>query len=670
MQNHPVVPAFDEQAFSARIGPILEDTLAKAFDKLSVSGRPGLFPTPKTPSLVEEPALTGPMTPSTGGALSTRIDPAVFVAMKEIVKGRFRSVEQAAAVQAAWERKNHLLAILATGGGKTLVAEVTTRLERSAGMLNVIMVPLKALADDLKARFTKGRVMVETWRGPDTPRSQVLIAIFEDAGKRTFIDYLKAHMEKGTLGRIFVDECHYPVFGTPDFRPGMRALAELVILGAQLVLLTATAPPVSTGKLLEFYGVPHATIIRGSTNRPNIRYEVTKLPTRSPDTSEVRYTYLILKLYARKGNLSKECQMLVYLPSKQLIDEVLEMAKADPEFQEAPWVKYHANMTPDEKTRALRDWVTVMLASPAFGVGVNPLKCGWVVHFGAPPSMLDYVQESGRAGRDGQRASAVLLWDRKPRPHVGLGPGETIMASYIESTLCYRQIIFRYMDGTAADCFSLSEDNELCTNCRNTLNATISRSQQALPPPREVGQLVSSAAAAASAASFPELLKHVVPWVEAMDGRCVKCYIEGRRLKLHKCGIWNCPTGRFSKIDMDPYSKKWKLNWYRAKTGNFSVHMCTLCWLPTDGDAYHDPDQLPRCKYIDSLGHLAWAVFHNKDVMEEFKRAHPAVEAGTLDDWGRWISSPNTLRAPRFWDLAIWVDRRNASFSGRVVLIR
>lgn len=192
----------------------------------------------------------------------------------------------AATVQAAWEHKNHLLAILATGSGKTLVAEVVTRMERSAGMLNVIMVPLKALAEDLKARFTKGRVTVETWRGPDMPRSQVLIAIFEDAGKQTFIDYLKAHMEKGTLGRIFVDECHYPVFSSPDFRPGMCALSELVILGAQLVLLTATAPLVSTGRLLEFYGVPHATIICGSTNRPNIQYRVKELPPRPAERSE------------------------------------------------------------------------------------------------------------------------------------------------------------------------------------------------------------------------------------------------------------------------------------------------------------------------------------------------------------------------------------------------
>ncbi|KAG8901288.1 hypothetical protein FRC00_008030 [Tulasnella sp. 408] len=664
--DHP--PAFNEEAFSSQIMPFLQTTITKALEKLSTE-------VPLSKSLAQDAlslsGSSGSIAPAIGVS-PAQVGTAPYNAMQEILgnKGRFRSVEQALAVQAAWERKNHVLAVLPTGGGKSLVAEVTSRLERGEGMLNVIMVPLKALADDLKARFTDGNLMVEIWQGPGTPWCQVLIAIFEDAGKESFINLLKRRIEEGTLGRLFVDECHYAVFSNPDFRPGMQALSELVILGAQVVLLTATAPLARTGKLLEFYGVPQATVIRASTNRPNIRYCTYHLPSKPHGMSQAQFAYNAIKSAMDKyREYYKGDRVLVYMMSKPLIDEVLKLALADPDMAESPWVKYHAGMSEDERKEAVSLWVSVMLASSAFSVGVNPQNCGLVIHYEAPRSMLDYVQESGRAGRDGKRAVAALLWQRKPEP---CNDEEAIMASYLETKLCYRWVLFRYMDGTAANCFSLPGANRLCSNCATAWNAS-QETKKTPPAPHEVGHIITCTAEAASATPFTELLNRMARWAKGMSEGCAKCYLEGHAPRArHRYGVWNCPTGAFNGDVMNAYINEFKPTWHAARTGDYASYMCTLCWLPKHGDTYHDhtkPRGNKQCIYIDLFGHLAWAAYHDPKVKEEFKKEHPGADADTLADWGEWISSPNSLRAPRFWDLAAWVDRRNATYPGKAVFI-
>lgn len=604
---------------------------------------------------------------------STAIDPVVFTALREIVPaGRFRSVEQAAAVQAAWKREHHLLAILPTGGGKTLVVEVTSWLERRIGMLNVMMVPLKALAEDLKSRFARGGMMVEVWRGRDTPECQVLIAIFENASNADFLDRLRDHSDKKTLGRIVIDECHYPVFSTRSkFREGMRSLSGLVGVGSQIVLLTATAPALSTGQILDFYGVPSATVVRASTNRPNILYTVTKLGRRLAGMPEAQFHLEQIKISIQKHKPDRDCRVIVYMRSKQSIDAVWQHAQESGD----PWVRYHANLTLQEKEAALAGWTTVLIATSAFGLGVDPQDCGLVVHYEAPHTMLDYVQESGRAGRDGQDSAAVLLWSWKPNADAQ-DHGQMAVTTMLESTLCRRRIIFGYMDGSAADCLSSSATNRMCDNCINAIERVLVSEQRTAPAPNPVGPAITQNAVLTSFTEFSDQLRVVDTIANVLNTACSICYLQGKDHQCHrKRGEWWCnPQGNFMREELDKY-KEWKLTWVNPTGDSFERYICNRCWLPGT-DVYHDLVDDPttqqhksKCYQIDGLGPLAWAVFHNLEVLEEYTRAHPHATVGSLEEWSAWVCKPGTAKTPRFWEMAIWVDQWMHSKPGRYTLV-
>lgn len=261
--------------YTDRFAPVLADTIVKALSKLTPAAKPKSVPLPTSNALslegVDPPAI------SSSPSVPIVIDPATFTAMQELIpKGRFKSVEQATATQLVWERQNHVLAILPTGAGKTLIAQVTTHLDRASEKLTVILVPLKSLAADLHRRLQDSGIMAERWIGAETPWTQVIIAIFEDAGKPYLGERIRSCIAKKTMGRIIVDESHYPVYAG-EFRPGMSSLATLVMLSVQIVLLSATVPVVDTCRVLEFYGVPRATVVRATTNRPNLQYIVEKL---------------------------------------------------------------------------------------------------------------------------------------------------------------------------------------------------------------------------------------------------------------------------------------------------------------------------------------------------------------------------------------------------------
>ncbi|KAG8932633.1 hypothetical protein FRC01_012975 [Tulasnella sp. 417] len=660
----------DQRALLEQVTPVLVDSVVKALGKMAL------------------PRDAMPLSVSSRGALSTTMSPEVFTAMREVInKGddrRFRSVEQAAAAQAAWERKNHLLTVLPTGGGKTLVAEVTSRLERQGKMLNVIMVPLVALAEDLKDRFTKARVLVELWRGKETPFCQVLIAIFEQAGNDEFKKYLMAHVEKKTLARIVVDECHYPVFSTTeDFRPGMKSLARLATLQVPLVLLTATAPVSSTTELLDFYGVPQAKVIRASTNRPNIQYVVQQVPNAMLEEEPARHAFRQIKKAIEKYKPKRECKVLVYVQSRELLDQLWMIARSQQD-ETGLWMRYHAGMRPEEKRDALQGWVGVMLATCALGLGINPGDCGLVLHYQAPRSMLEYVQESGRAGRNGNPSSAVLLWNQKPQ-----GDDEMIH-DFLTTPLCRRRVIFGYMDGDAPDCLSLPQGNLLCDNCSKSIDQEAKTHKETLAPPNEIGPLVAQPRQIARSSRVaplapgvliplpPDLeiepptdLERVAKIAVVLNAKCSKCWLAGRSLTTHKLGEFNCIIGGrcgFNRTELEEY-KRWKKDWLHPERGRFEKWACGYCWLPDEG--YHDalkPKNSFRCTYADALGPLAWSMFHYKAILADYKTHHPEARTENLVDWAGWLSKAGPNGTPRFQDLALWLDDKMEATDGRYSL--
>lgn len=667
--------ALDECALVNKITPLLADSVVKALGRMASPGG----------------ALTHPL--SSAKSLSPVTSPEVYLTMQKVLeqgnKGRFRSVEQAAATQAAWERSNHLLAVLPTGGGKTLVAEVTTKMERQGKMLNVILVPLKALAQDLKTRIEKERSMCQLWEGKETPFSQVLIAVFEQAGKDDFLNYLRTHVENGTLGRIIVDECHYPVFsGRNGFRPGMKALSALAALRVPLVLLSATVPISSTTELLDFYGVPQARVIRACTNRPNIEYVVEQFQGDSvmEDHDRAKFAYKKIKEAINKYKPRRKCKVMVYVHDKTLLDAIFAIASMNQDPDEGNWTRYHADMINRDREDSLEKWVGVILATAALGLGINRGDCGLVLHYEAPYSMLDYVQESGRAGRDGSPSCAVLLWNRKPRTK------DRVMDSYLTTPMCRRRVMFGYMDGDAPDCLSLSQDNILCDNCTAATTQASQAQNESLAPPNTIGPLVTEHGRGAPVNRVLEMasgsvefgewplveeweeltpLQQVVRIVKILSPHCSRCWLAGRELNTHIKNEWFCEKGGYYGYHLDELEKyiRWKESWPQVKTGQFVKWACGLCWLP--GPGYHHSGRgVPTqgkmdCLYPDGLAPLAWSVFHAKAVLRAYKAQHEEATTDTLKEWGAWLCKAGPRGDPQFRDLALWVEKTMATTHGR-----
>lgn len=564
--------------------------------------------------------------------------------------GRFRSREQALATQAVWRRDNHVLGVLSTGGGKTLIAQVAAHLDRQAGKVNVILVPLKALADDLTTRIQKSGMIVERWQGTKTAWTQVVIAIFEDAAKPEFIAQIKARLNAKTMGRIVIDECHYPVNnGNLEFRPHMNSLASLVLLGIQLVLLTATAPHAETDTLLNYYGVPQATVIRAPTNRANIKYTAHKV-ARPTQTSPEKFAYSTLKSQSRAG------KTIVFMQSKKLIEGVMkERANDQGAGKERAWVRYHADMRDDDKKAALRDWATIMLATNAFGLGVSREDCDKVIHWEAPYTLLDYVQESGRAGRSGQDSVAILYYTHMPSgAPAGENPGRKAMVTYAETGLCRRWILSGYMDGPASTCFGLPEAYQLCDNCSKA-QETHQAPDALPPPPNEPGPKIAAAAASASALAGTEDFETLMSAIEPLQDGCMRCYVNLDTLGRHIRSSWNCPSGKFNKNTFDPYAT-WRKGW--APPCGYKEKLCQFCWLPNGcSERYHKPDDtgLGACIYADVLRPMAWFAFLDDLTMEAFGRAFPDANVETTDGWTQWLRAKTPrLGWPRLFQFAVW----------------
>ncbi|KAK5009446.1 hypothetical protein LTR28_001016 [Elasticomyces elasticus] len=183
----------------------------------------------------------------------------------------FRSKEQSVAMKAILAGETPLIIVLPTGGGKTLLFTAPACLEDPG--VTVVVVPFRALINDLKDRLKKARIEHLEWRKGEVNPAAVVIVSADFAGSWGFLTYASLLDQKGLLRRVVVDECHL-TYTASEYRPRLAQLKNLRTLSCQMVLLTATQPPMLENELGESMLVRGARHIRASTVRRNIRYMV------------------------------------------------------------------------------------------------------------------------------------------------------------------------------------------------------------------------------------------------------------------------------------------------------------------------------------------------------------------------------------------------------------
>jgi ATP-dependent DNA helicase RecQ len=300
-----------------------------------------------------------------------------------------------------------VLAVLPTGGGKSLCFQIPAlAVER----LTVVVSPLIALMQDQVGGLIGRGVAAAAINSTHDAATQAAITADAAAGRLRllyvsperlprFADELLAR--GGSVGRLAVDEAHCIVEWGHDFRPSYRALqrSRVVLGNPPCIALTGTATPEVRREIQRSLAFRNdAREVVGSFDRPNLRFEVVRVTGRD-------------ERLARLGALVRATRgaAIVYAPTRGLVEGITRVL-VENGTAAAP---YHAGMTASERSsvlqRFLGDEVRVVVATCAFGMGIDKAAVRLVAHWTIPATPESYYQEAGRAGRDRAPARCVLF---------------------------------------------------------------------------------------------------------------------------------------------------------------------------------------------------------------------------------------------------------------------
>ncbi|UTZ36043.1 ATP-dependent DNA helicase RecQ [Vibrio campbellii] len=355
-------------------------------------------------------------------------------------------------IDAAVEGRDSLV-ILPTGGGKSLCYQIPA-LVRSG--ITLVISPLISLmkdqVDQLKANGVAAECINSTM-----PREELLsvynhmytghIKLVYVSPERVLMRDFIERLENLPLSMIAVDEAHCISQWGHDFRPEYAALGQLKqqFSHVPFMALTATADDATRRDILERLQLNNPEVYLGSFDRPNIRYNLVE--KHKPVSQIVRY------LETQKGNCG-----IIYCGSRKKVEMVTEKL-CNNHIRAAG---YHAGMDADERAYVQeafqRDDIQIVVATVAFGMGINKPNVRFVVHFDIPRNIESYYQETGRAGRDGLPAEAMMLYDpadiswlRRMLDEKDDGPQKQVethklnaMSAFAEAQTCRRQVLLNY----------------------------------------------------------------------------------------------------------------------------------------------------------------------------------------------------------------------------------
>ena len=363
--------------------------------------------------------------------------------------------------------------LMPTGGGKSLCYQLPALImDGVAIVISPLIALMKNQVDAMRTFSTESGIahflnsslnkaaIAQVRQDVMEGRTKLLYFAPESLTKEDNIAFLR----KIKISFYAIDEAHCISEWGHDFRPEYRRIRPIIndIGTAPLIAHTATATPKVQMDIQKNLGMTDATVFRSSFNRPNLYYELR--PKHNVDRDIIRF----IKQHDSKSGI-------IYCLSRKKVEELAELLMANG----IKALAYHAGM--DAQTRAdnqdafLHERVDVIVATIAFGMGIDKPDVRYVIHYDIPKSLEGYYQETGRAGRDGGEGHCLTFYSYKDiqklekfmqgKPVAEQEIGKLLLletVSYAESSMCRRKSLLHY--------FGEEYANDNCGSCDNCCN--------------------------------------------------------------------------------------------------------------------------------------------------------------------------------------------------------
>ena len=370
---------------------------------------------------------------------------------------------------------NDTFVLMPTGGGKSLCFQLPALVleDKTAIVISPLIALMKnqvdvirgfddkeeGLAHFLNSSLSKAEIM-QVRQDVLSGRTRLLYVAPESLTKEENVELLK----EISISFYAVDEAHCISEWGHDFRPEYRRIRDMVqqIGRAPIIALTATATPKVQSDIQKNLGIMDATVFKSSFNRPNLFYEVRDKV--EPEKDIIRY----IKQHPGKSGI-------IYCLSRKKVEEMANLLT----INGIKALPYHAGL--DARTRAenqdafLMEDADVIVATIAFGMGIDKPDVRFVIHYDIPKSIEGYYQETGRAGRDGEPADCITYYSYKDiqkldkfmqgKPVSEQEIGRQLLmetVAYAESSQCRRKLLLNY--------FGEDYPKDNCCMCDNCVN--------------------------------------------------------------------------------------------------------------------------------------------------------------------------------------------------------
>ena len=370
--------------------------------------------------------------------------------------------------------KKNAFVLMPTGGGKSLCYQLPALvMEGTAIVISPLIALMKNQVDAIRG-FVAGNDGIAHFLNSSLNKAQINEVRNDLLSGATKLLYVApesltkpenvAMLKEIKISFYAVDEAHCISEWGHDFRPEYRRIRNIIeeISVAPIIALTATATPKVQSDIIKNLGMSDATVFKSSFNRPNLYYEIRDKS--DPKRDIIKYI---------KQNPGKSG--IIYCLSRKKVEELAELLNING-IKAAP---YHAGL--DAKTRAdnqdkfLMEEVNVIVATIAFGMGIDKSDVRFVIHYDIPKSLEGYYQETGRAGRDGKEGQCITFYSYKDiqklekfmqgKPIAEQEIGKQLLmetVAYAESNSCRRKLLLSY--------FGEEYTQENCGACDNCLH--------------------------------------------------------------------------------------------------------------------------------------------------------------------------------------------------------